>query len=314
MLNRLLLLQVFQLLKLKIDSMIIVKLSGGLGNQLFQYAFGRYLSLKHNTELKLDVQLDINVSNFTPRMLGLSKYKIDLNLATTEEIKKHKIFNEGYLSRFERKMIQLFPFINKNIVLEKSFIILNKELLLDDCYYEGYWQSEYYFESIKDVIKQDFQLNFDLDEANKVIADEIYKSTSISLHIRRGDYISVNSNSKIYSECSLEYYQDAINFFKLKFENSVFYIFSDDIDWAKENFKGDIFKIIDLNQDNPHADMFLMSICNHNIIANSSFSWWGAWLNGNADKIVISPKDWYRDSTVNILATSSLIPLNWIVL
>lgn len=294
--------------------MIVVKLSGGLGNQLFQYSFGRYLSLKYNTELKFDVQLDINTSNFTPRLLGLSKFRVDMNFASLKEISRFKNFNSGFFSRVERKLIQKFPFFNKKYIIEKTFDILNKELLIDDSYYEGYWQSEYYFKSIIDVLRRDLQLNFDLNEENKRIADDILNSMSVSLHIRRGDYISVNSNSKIYSVCSLQYYHDAINLFKLKFERPVFYIFTDDIDWAKENFMGDIFNVIDINQDNPHADMFLMSICKHNIIANSSFSWWGAWLNFNENKLVVAPKNWYIDKYMNAKAVSSLIPENWVVI
>jgi len=293
--------------------MIIVKLSGGLGNQLFQYSFGRYLSLKYDTELKFDVQLNIEASDFTPRLLGLSSYKVDLNFATSNEIKKYKIFNEGYLSILERKIIQKIPFLNKKMIIEKPFKVINKENLYNDCYYEGYWQSEYYFESIKDIIRHDFRLNFDLNEANKVIANDISDSFSVSLHIRRGDYLSVNSNAKIFSICSLKYYQDAINFFKNKYETPFFYIFSDDILWAKENFVGENFVIVDINQDDPHSDMYLMSQCKHNIIANSSFSWWGAWLNHNENKIVVVPKHWYRDVDKNANAVFSLIPENWLI-
>lgn len=294
--------------------MIIVKLSGGLGNQLFQYSFGRYLSLKLETELKFDTQLNSSASDFTPRLLGLSKYNTNLCLASKKEINRYKISDSGYLSRIERKLIQTFPFLNKKYIIEKPFEILDKDLFVDDCYYDGYWQSENYFNSVAEIIRSDLQLNFDLDSKNKRLVEEILKSTSVSLHIRRGDYIAVNSNSKIFSICTLQYYQKAIEFFNSKFENPIFYIFSDDIDWARENFNRNNFKIIDTNQDNPHADLYLMSICKHNIIANSSFSWWGAWLNSNKDKIVISPQKWYNDKIKNSIAVLSLIPENWIII
>jgi hypothetical protein len=291
--------------------MIIVKLSGGLGNQLFQYSFGRYLSLKHNTELKLDVQLNINASDFTPRLLGLSKYNIDLNYVTNNEIESCKFFKIGNLSRIERKLNQSFPFLNKRYVVEKSFTILNKDLLLDDCYYDGYWQSEYYFKSIKNILINDLQFNFELNESNKLLGEDISNSMSVSLHIRRSDYLSVSSNSKIFSICTLKYYRDAISYFNLKFGKPIFYIFSDDIAWAKENFVGENFVIVDVNQDDPHSDMYLMSQCKHNIIANSSFSWWGAWLNSNVDKVVVCPSEWYRNNETNINAIRSLIPKEW---
>jgi hypothetical protein len=294
--------------------MIIVKLSGGLGNQLFQYSFGRYLSLKYKTELKLDAQLNITASDFTPRQLGLSKYNIDLYFAEKNEIENYKFFTTGILSKIERKLIQIFPFLNKKFIIEKTFENLGENLFVDDCYYDGYWQSEKYFKSITEVLWSDFQLNSDLDNENKIIEEEILKSTSISLHIRRGDYISVNSNSKIFSICTLEYYNEAVNYFNLKLVDPVFYVFSDDIVWAKENFKGDNFKIVDINQNDPHADLYLMSICKHNIIANSSFSWWGAWLNRNVDKVVISPKKWYNDNSLNQKAVLSLIPDDWLVI
>lgn len=291
--------------------MIIIKLSGGLGNQLFQYSFGRYLSLKYKTELKFDIQLNSNASDFTPRLLGLSKYNIDLHFADKEEIRKYKFFKDGYLSRIERKMTQIFPFLNKKFIIEKPFHILDECSFANNCYYDGYWQSEIYFNSIKEILQADLKFNEDLDFANEELANEILKSNAISLHIRRGDYLSVNSNSKIFAICTIDYYQKAIDYFNLKFTNPVFYIFSDDIEWAKNNFKKSNFKIVDINSNNPQADLYLMSLCKHNIIANSSFSWWGAWLNPNKEKTVIYPERWYIDENMNKKAILSLIPNTW---
>ncbi|MFH6999047.1 alpha-1,2-fucosyltransferase [Flavobacterium sp. FlaQc-57] len=294
--------------------MIIVKLSGGLGNQLFQYSFGRFLSLKYKTELKFDPQLNIVASDFTPRLLGLSKYNIDLSFAEKDEARKYKFFKNDLLSKIERKLVQNLPFFNKRFVVEKGFDIINKNNLIDNCYYDGYWQSHYYFDSIAKILENDLQLNFELSEANKEFEKEIKQTNSISLHIRRGDYLSIASNSKIYSICTQEYYQKAIDFFKQKFENPVFFVFSDDINWVNENFKGNVFKIVDINQDDPSSDLYLMSKCKHNVIANSSFSWWGAWLNSNSGKIVISPKDWYVNEETNNKALASLILKDWIII
>lgn len=294
--------------------MIIVKLSGGLGNQLFQYSFGRYLSLKYKTELKFDIKLNSNASDFTPRLLGLSKYNTDLNFADKEEIRKYKFFVDGYLSRLERKIIQVFPFLNRKFIIERPGHVLEESSFADNCYYDGYWQSEIYFNSISEILQSELKLNEDLSTANKEIVNEILKLNAISLHIRRGDYISVNSNAKIFAICTIDYYQKAIDYFNLKFTNPVFYIFSDDIEWAKNNFKESNFKIVDINENNPQADLYLMSLCKHNIIANSSFSWWGAWLNTNQGKIVVSPAKWYNNEETNTKAVESLIHKDWIII
>lgn len=292
--------------------MIIIKLNGGLGNQLFQYAFGRYLAILFNTKVKFDLQFHSNGENYTTRELGLTKFKIDLEIASHEEIRNYKLFNNEFLSRIERKLIQQIPLTSKKVSVEKLFEIIPS--FRNNCYYDGYWQCEYYFEPIKDIIRKDLTLRYDLDEANKKFAHEISKSTSISLHVRRGDYLSIQSNYEIFNVCDLDYYLRAIEIVKEKFPNPFFYVFSDDITWAKQVFKEKIFKIVDINPNNPSADMYLMSQCKHNIIANSTFSWWGAWLNTNERKLVIAPKKWYINNKLNAKAVKNLIPEDWLII
>jgi hypothetical protein len=292
--------------------MFVIKLNGGLGNQLFQFAFGRYLASLYKTKVKFDLQFNSNGENYTLRELGLTKFKIDLDIASNEEISSYKIFNNKYLSRFERKLTQQIPFTNKKVSVEKPFEKIRA--FRNNCYYDGYWQSENYFWPIKDIIRKDLTINFDLDEANKNVAQEISKTTSISLHVRRGDYLSIESNAKIFNLCDLDYYLRAIEIVKEKIPNPVFYVFSDDISWTKEVFKDDNFKIVDINPDNPNADMYLMSQCKHNIIANSTFSWWGAWLNTNELKLIIAPKKWYLNNKLNTKCVRNLIPENWLVI
>ncbi len=292
--------------------MIIVKLSGGLGNQLFQYSFGRYLSLKYATDLKFDIQLTSFRTDFTPRQLGLSSFNITLDVAKKEDIQKFKIFNNGFLSQIERKIIERFPLVNQKVIIEKPFQILKESFCTNHRYYDGYWQSRIYADSFRQEIQSHLIMKESLDVENQEIANEILKSNAISLHIRRGDYISVMSNSKIFAICPIDYYQRAINFFKGKFTNPIFYIFSDDIDWVRNNFSDSNFKFVDINRERPHFDLHLMSLCSHNIIANSSFSWWGAWLNKNEEKIVIYPKVWYLNKKVNDKAISVLMPNTWL--
>lgn len=293
--------------------MIIVKISGGLGNQLFQYSFGRYLSGKFNTELKFDIQTNYTSSDFTSRSVGLGNFNINLNLATKKEIYEFKYFDNEFIARIERKLVQKLPFLNRRYVVQN----LNKSQKNDqnyknDCYYDGYWQSENYFKPIASILKQEFISNFKpiLDDTNSFFLQEIRNSESISIHIRRGDYISIESNKSRFSTCSLKYYEKVINYLKDKINLPLFFIFSEDIDWVKNNFKGEHFRMVTNNSKSPEIDLFLMSNCKHNIIANSSFSWWGAWLNCNKEKVIIAPEKWYNGKLND--STMDLIPETWI--
>lgn len=160
-------------------------------------------------------------------------------------------------------------------------------LKIDDGYLDGYWQQEDYFKLIRDELLNDYKFNSVSGIELKNMLDIIEKNESVSIHIRRGDY----ANSSIYDNiANLEYYNEAINIIKSKVVNPVFFIFSDDIEWVKENMKISNSYIINFNRGlDSYKDMFLMSKCKHNIIANSTFSWWGAWLNINNNKIVIRP-------------------------
>lgn len=291
--------------------MIIVKITGGLGNQLFQYAFGKYLSVKLNTELKFDIQTNYDSSNFTNRSVGLANFNIKLNLASKNEIDEFKYFNNKLFARIERKFVQKLAFLNRSYMVQNS---LNPQKNIvkfrNNCYYDGYWQSEDYFKQIANILQQELKSNFNpvLSEPNRYLLNEIRNSESVSIHVRRGDYISIQLNNSLFSICSLKYYEEAINYIKRKIKNPLFFVFSDDIEWAKENLRGDNFIFVTGNE--PADDMYLMSLCEHNIIANSTFSWWGAWLNKNSEKIVIAPKQWYNGKLNK--STKDLIPAEWI--
>ncbi len=293
--------------------MIIIKLTGGLGNQLFQYGFGRYLSEKFNSELKFDVQTINDSANFTNRSFGLENFNIKVNLATSSDISTLKYFSEGLFGRIERKLIQNVPFLNpKYMVQSSNDYKTNIKNIRDNCYYDGYWQSEKYFKPIETILKTELQYTAVLNDKNALLLTDIINNESISVHIRRGDYLSIKVNGKLFAVCSDDYYKQAINYFLNKNDKSIFYIFSDDVDWAKSNFNGDSYLIVDNNANNPEIDLYLMSNCKHNIIANSSYSWWGAWLNRNSDKTIIAPKQWYRGKQNEMI--NDLIPSKWIKL
>ncbi len=278
--------------------MVVVKLIGGLGNQLFQYAFGKNLSLQLNRELILDI------SSF--EHYDLHKFSL-LHFNIVAGVNKYcnKTINKT------TKSIQ--------IVKEHS-LLYNKHLKIDETkdliYLDGYWQSEKYFIQNKSEILSTLTLKSKLSKLDFNIITLIKESKYpfVSMHVRRGDYVDNKSSNLIHGTCSVEYYKRAYNVLK-KMLNSKFAIllFSDDLDWVKVNFDFISEAIYcDHNDSNSNfADLYLMTLCHHNVIANSTFSWWGAELNLNPNKIVISPAIWFNDFDKN-LTSMNIIPENWI--
>ena len=284
--------------------MIIIKLNGGLGNQLFQYSLGKKLSIKNKDVFKLDLS-DFTVDN--PRSYSLGYFNIIENFASDEDI--NKIKKSGVWKLVDK----LKPYCKRSAIKYKGYDFDQNILKLSgDFYLDGYWQSEKYFQDIEKIIKEEITLKESLPSKYTELIDKIKNSDSVSVHIRRGDYLS-GKISKIYAMCPIEYYYKAIEKITGHYPNPHFFIFSDDINWVKQNFNIPYPKIF-VSGDNEiknYEELILMSLCKHNIIANSSFSWWGAWLNKNADKIVISPDKWFNDKIGN---AKDLIPKNWIKL
>lgn len=283
--------------------MIIVQLGGGLGNQLCQYACGRNLSIKNNDTLKLDIEA---YTNDDYRMYGLKHFNITENIATTEEIKKLKL-PYGFLSRcaraFRIKIMRQF-----NIGFRPEILKLK-----GDIYLAGFWKNEKYFKKIEDTIRKEFTLRNPFSNASQEIKDNILReSIPVSLHVRRGDYVSHPGTLRHHGVCSPEYYKSALDHLSSRVDISRLFIFSDDIEWVKNNMTFD-FPHTFVSQANipDYEEMMLMSYCQHNIIANSTFSWWGAWLNQNPKKIVIAPKKWLAKTGNDYYKE---IPPDWIKL
>jgi hypothetical protein len=295
--------------------MIIVKLFGGLGNQMFQYAAGRRLALVHNVPLKLDTDW----FNFMPlgdaaRSYALGVFSFQEHIASEEEIR----FFEGARKSKFRNMLNCFNKKSKfardtqNIVKEKFFhfdqSILN---LPDNSYLIGYWQSEKYFGDVAEIIRQEFIHCQPLAGKNLELADQIRNTTSsVSIHVRRGDYASNPVVAEFHGLCGLDYYRRCIDELARRVTNPHFFIFSDDPGWSREHLKFDFpLTHVDHNDiSNGHEDLRLMSLCCHNITANSSFSWWGAWLNPNPSKLVYAPSRWFNNTDID---TKDLIPSTW---
>lgn len=297
----------------------IVKFQGGLGNQMFQYAFAFALANETGAEVLFDfdwfkaVYADKNVS---PRTFELGAFNAECKPACEEALKlvvyKHK------RNLFEKLLWTLFKIKDfkpqKNVLRQRQAYVFEKKFLKkpDIYYYEGYFQNEKYFKHYRKELLQQFSLRPTelLDEKNSQILEQIKEANSVSIHIRRGDYVTLESANKFHGTCSLEYYEKAIEYIAKNVKNPHFFVFSDDIDWVQTNLKINYpYTVIDFNQEKNHFDLELMKNCKHNILANSSFSWWGAWLNENPEKIVISPKNW-------IVANQKcdVVPSEWIKL
>jgi len=299
--------------------MVIVNIYGGIGNQMFQYALGRSLSQKLNTSLKIDYSINLTRKDFNPDDIPafFDIFNIEVEKATIQEIKKFKTTSENlFLNRLYSYTLKKFPglFKTKSNFINESNSNFSEEILslVDDCYLTGYWQSEKYFIDVEDLIREDFKMKNPLKGDNLEIAKKIENSVSVSIHLRGRDYITKGETNKIHFTCDNSYYERSINYILKRVKNPAFFIFSDDPEWAKSFLKINYPCIfVEGNSWNKTSfeDLRLMSLCKHNIIANSSFSWWAAWLNKNPNKIVIAPLKWFNDP---FRETADLIPDNWI--
>ena len=282
--------------------MIITKIIGGLGNQMFQYAAGKTLAHLNNTFLKLDVSAfdDYKLRNF-----DLLNFQTNIEFATKQEI-------DSLLPahNFEKAFQYLSPLKKRSYYREKEFHFDTKVLSLgQNVYLKGYFQSEKYFLPASNIIRDDFTFKNEITKSLEETSSSLRNTNSVSIHIRRGDFSENKETEEYHGTLSIDYYHPAIELIKSKVSNPIFYFFSDDINWAKENLSIPNATIVTGNLTKTHIeDLYLMSQCRHNIIANSSFSWWGAWLNNNPDKIVIAPEKWFTKGPKD---TQDLIPEKW---
>lgn len=291
---------------------MIVKIQGGLGNQMFQYAFAKSLSLKNKKAVFLDNTAFDSNSFITKRDFKLEIFNISLSLVSqNNQFVNRKFKNHQFFNKLQKKVIKKWPFLSKKIRIEKSLKFDNKNLNLYS-YYEGYWQSEKYFKDFNIQIINDFAFkNINILERG-IYVNDILSTNAVSIHVRRGDYVNNPVVNNFHGSLSTDYYEKAIKLVMDKVENPVFYVFSDDINWVQLNmFKTDDINLIFVITSSEEEDLFLMSKCKHNIIANSSFSWWGAYLNEYINKIIVAPKIWYKNIEAN-KSTIDLIPSKWI--
>lgn len=275
---------------------------GGLGNQMFQYAAGLSVAERLGTELRMDLSwFDSLAEVDTPRFYELDNFNLKQEFADKNDF---VLKNDGFKNRIiniGKKQLDLY--------IEPQFNYSDKFLKIkNNTYIEGYFQTEKYFNSIRDDVFDSFALKNKASAKSAKIIDQIKNSDSVSLHVRRGDYVSNKNANKFHGLIGEPYYKKAIALINKNIKNPKYFIFSDEIEWVKNSFDLPKNSVYITHNKSGAEDMRIMIECKHNIIANSSFSWWGAWLGQEKDKVVIAPRQWFLDSNVN---TSDVIPERW---
>ena len=294
--------------------MIIVRLISGLGNQLFQYSFARRIALERNVPLKLDTSF---YDSQDLRAYQLDYFNIKAEVISQEALSKALRTNWFWMARKGWYGTQrLLPYYKKRIVREKEKFCYDPNMTETSkiTYFNGYWQHYRYHQSHEAIVRNELTLKSQyLSKISKLLT-EIDSSDSVSLHIRRGDYISDPRANERFGILPLDYYQDALKFIRQRINTPTVYVFSDDTEWVQNHLKLDspLHFITIEDEARDVLELALMSRCQHNIIANSTFSWWGAYLNNNPHKIVIAPKQWSSDAVIN--QTMKIQHPDWILL
>jgi hypothetical protein len=292
--------------------MFFVKIHYGLGNQMFQYALARRISIERQLPFKMDISFYSKNPTLkeTKRTYDLNKFNIIENVATDVEL--NRFASDSILKRLSQKLERnLVPYYYRSIVREKGLSFDSNILKIrKGSYLHGYWQNEEYFKPVERILRKDFTFKFGPDQLTASLINLIKsKESAIAIHIRRGDYLTDKNILSVLYHCPQSYYGNAIEYIAKEVKNPFFFIFTDDPDWARDSFKIGYPNTLISGQslDSPPEELRLMSSCKHFIIANSSFSWWAAWLGSSLEKIVIAPQQWYKNGT-NIASP------NWIKL
>jgi len=286
---------------------VIGAITAGLGNQLFQYATARAVSLRIGRPLRLDLHYYSLKSN---RAYRLESYDLPAAPATDEELSH--FLTPMYRHRFGRRLAfstnRILPFRWRRIIAERSPRFDVRVLQIRwSVYLSGFWQSEQYFADYSDTIRHELTLTTPVPLAYRGVLEQIDACESVGLIVRRGDYLGISNTQGI---CTLEYYRRALETINTKVPGCRVFVFSDDIPWCRENldWQTDMVFVPSVTPERPEEHLRILSRCQHFILANSSFAWWGAWLALRADKIVIGPQKWMHPWKPFI----DLMPTSWI--
>lgn len=288
---------------------IVVRLVGGLGNQLFQYALGRRLSLLHGASLKLDIS---DLERASDRSYRLRHFDISAEIAADEDLAPFQPSTSPMSGLIDRFIQRCKPFYRRHCVWQQGDGYDERIWRVPpNAYLVGYWQSEKYFADIRDVLLRELRVVTEPSVENLEVMQRLSQAQSVSLHVRRGDYVTHPGVRSVLNTCSVDYYRRAVRAIARAVRSPEFFVFSDDPTWAKNHLKLDYPTTFVENNgpERDYEDLRLMSCCKAHIIANSTFSWWGAWLSTNPSKIVVAPKHWYRAPN---RSSRDLIPSDWI--
>ena len=295
--------------------MIAVKLQGGIGNQMFQYTAAKALAFKNKSRVCLDLSFleetaAQTIDGFTKRFYELGIFK-NIDQQFISAIQQEQFTGSSAKKKWLKRLGFAYPknYKEPGFEFDDAFFFQKAPVLLD-----GYWQSERYFLHESATIRSAFDFpGFENDEPNKETLQGIKNTLAVSVHVRRADYLHPAIAAQ-HGSCSESYYKEAIELMRSSFPQAVFYFFTDDPAWVESIFTSKMQNVVLVKNNtgiNSWKDMYLMSNCRHHIIANSSFSWWGAWLNDRPDKQVIAPAKWFEDNNRN---EKDLIPTGWIQL
>ncbi len=297
-------------------SVVVTRLIGGLGNQMFQYATGRAVALRRRAALKLDVTGFAAVGSPTKRRYELDSFSIEESVASDADLARFRYTGKPRSPRLDR----VLRFLHMHRAHGASWPVYREPHFHFDpavpelrppVYLHGYWQTERYFSDIAGVLRQEFTAKAPLGGDNAALAEAIAAVNAVSLHVRRGDYVSDPATNRYHGICSPDYYQRAVDYITARAGVPHLFVFSDDQQWTRANLRFEVpVTFVGANPpDCGYRDMQLMARCRHHIIANSSFSWWGAWLNPSPEKIVVAPQQWFSSPKND---TRDLLPTPWI--
>jgi hypothetical protein len=297
----------------RLNCVVITRLMGGIGNQLFQYGAGRMLSEKHGVELALDTSLLEQVfENVTPRKYSLTPFSIRERIATAAEIEQVTLRSPGVSSALRRVGSKFGPpsgrreFFEKSMRFDPTFHSLGS-----DVYLGGYFQSEKYFLPIRPILQREIKLKGEMSAGALEVARKIRSEpAAVSIHMRRGDYATNPVAAGHHGVLPPDYFYGAIGKILEQVSNPHFFIFSDEPEWAAATLKIDHpFSLVSGAGKSDAEDLVLIAACRHHIISNSSFSWWGAWLSDDDSKIVVAPRKWFADPNAE---SRDIVPPRWL--
>jgi hypothetical protein len=293
--------------------MVIVQISNGLGNQMFMYALGRSISYRNNVELKLDLSI---YDSGHHSVYFLDKFNIQAGIATREEVESFKPkrwkLHKWIPYEINRRMM---PMRKRKFVRERTYRFDPEVMKIrDNAYLLGFWACEKYFKDIREVLLQDFTLINSPNEKNREVLDEMASCDSISLHIRRGKYVSDPRARRTFGALPVEYYQRGLDYIAERVSNPRVFVFSHEMDWVKENLKTNLpLRYVDHNPPAEYyEDLRLIKACKHHVIPNSTFTWWGAWLCKYPGKIVVAPRYWFAPEKAERGGDAEVFPDEWI--